>query len=136
MREQDLAWVGRGLRVGASVVPRCAGIVAAAARPLRRALHGAGRALVIGGIFDALVEHHGNVRTERLLNLNRFFRRKKMFGAVQVRAENHAFVRDFPQIGEAEHLKAARIGEDRSRPGHEAMQAAQLANPFVAGAQI
>ena len=121
---------------GAPFVPQGKRIVAAAARPLRRALHGAGRALAIGGIFDALVENHGDVRTERLLNLDRFFRRKKMFGAVQVRAENHAFVRDFAQIGEAEHLKAARIGEDRSRPGHEAMQAAELANAFVAGTQI
>ena len=141
--EQNLAGVRRCLRVHAA---RCRQVsffllhrirvVPAAARPLRRALHRCGRALMIGGIFDALVEHHGDVRTQRLLNFNRFFRRKKMFRAVQMRAEDHAFVRDFSQIGETENLKAARIGEDRSRPGHEAVQAAEPADAFVAGTQI
>ena len=91
---------------------------------------------MIGGIFDAFVENHGDVRAERLLNLDRFFRRKKMLGAVQVRAENHAVIGDLAQIGEAEHLEAARIGENRSRPGHESVQPAKLANPFVAWPQI
>jgi hypothetical protein len=55
--------------------------------------------------------------------------------AVQVRLEDDAFVGDLAQTGEAEDLVAAGIGEDGAGPGHEAMQAAELADQFVAGAQ-
>ena len=59
-----------------------------------------------------------------------------MFRTVQVRTEHDAVIGDFAEIGKAENLKAAGVGEDRSRPGHETMQAAQLANQFVARTQI
>src|SRR5277367_3996149 len=59
-----------------------------------------------------------------------------MLGAVEVRTERDAFVGDFAQFAEAEYLKAARVGEDRSGPGHKFMQAAEFADEFVAGPQI
>ena len=59
-----------------------------------------------------------------------------MFGAVQVRAKRHAFVRHLAQFAQAENLKAARIRKNRARPGHEFVQSAQLADQFVAGPQI
>ena len=37
--------------------------------------------------------------------------------------------------GEAEDLEAAGIGEDGAGPGHESVQAAELADQFVAGAE-
>ena len=89
-------------------------IVAAAARPVRVRSVAASRARGSGGSFDAFVEHHDDVRAERDLNLDRFFGRKKMLGAVEVRAESDAFVGDLAQIGEAENLEAAGIGEDRA----------------------
>ena len=52
-----------------------------------------------------------------------------------MRAEGDAFVRDFAQFTEAENLEAAGIGEDGARPGHEFVQAAQLADEFMAGTQ-
>ena len=39
------------------------------------------------------------------------------------------------QIAQAEDLEAARVGEDRARPGHELVQTAQLADQLVAGTQ-
>lgn len=59
-----------------------------------------------------------------------------MFRAIQMRTEAHAFVRDFAERGKTEDLEAARIGEKGARPGHELVEPAQLANEFVAGAQI
>ena len=40
------------------------------------------------------------------------------------------------RLAQAENLKAARIGEDRARPGHESVQAAHVANQLVPGTQI
>ena len=59
-----------------------------------------------------------------------------MLGAVEVRAKSDALVRHPAQTAEAEHLKAAGIGEDRPGPGHEIVQAAQAANQLVARPQV
>ena len=89
-----------------------------------------------GRRFDAFVEDHDDVRAERDFDFERLFGRKKMLGAIEVRAERHAIVGHFAKIAEAENLKAAGIGEDRVRPGHKPVQAAHRANQFVAGPQI
>src|SRR6516225_3776906 len=59
-----------------------------------------------------------------------------MLGAVQMRPETHAYAGDFPQISQAEDLIAAGVGKDGPAPGHEGVQAAELANQLVAWAQI
>ncbi len=91
---------------------------------------------MIGGIFNAFIEDHRDVRAERLLNLDGLFRREGMLGAIKVRTENYTVIGDFAEIGKAENLKAAGISEDRARPGHETMQPAQTADSFVARAKI
>jgi len=53
-----------------------------------------------------------------------------------MRAEAYALVGNLAQFGKAENLIAAGIGENSARPGHELMQAAELADQFVPGAQI
>ena len=53
-----------------------------------------------------------------------------------MRTEAHAFVGDFSQCRKAEDLVAAGIRKDGTRPGHKLMQAAELADQFMAGAQI
>ena len=45
--------------------------------------------------------------------------------AVDVRLEGDALVGDLAQLGEAHHLEAAGVGEDRPVPAHEAVQAAE-----------
>src|SRR5260370_34594910 len=67
-REQTLPRRDGGLGIGAPRFHRGASVIAAAARPFRRALDSGGGAFVLGGILDALVEHHRDVRTQRLLN--------------------------------------------------------------------
>ena len=44
-------------------------------------------------------------------------------------------VGDLADLGEAEDLEAAGVGEDRPVPAHEAVQAAQLGDQLVAGPQ-
>ena len=56
--------------------------------------------------------------------------------AVEVRLEDHALLGDLAQAAQAEDLKAAGIGEDGVRPGHEAVQSAHLADQLVPGPQI
>src|SRR5437879_4040425 len=63
------------------------------------------------GCLDALIEYHGDVRSQRELNLCGFLWRKEMFRAVEMGAEAHAPIGHFPQFGKAEDLIAARIRE-------------------------
>ena len=111
-------------------------IFASAAGPLRCALHCRFGDVARGGRLDALVEHHGDVGTERELNLGSFLWSEQMLRAIEMRAEAHAFVGDFAKLGKAEDLKAAGIGEDRAGPGHEFVQAAEFADQLVTRAQI
>jgi len=53
-----------------------------------------------------------------------------------MRTEGHAFFRNLAQLGQAENLEAARVSEDRTIPGHEAVQAAHFANRFNSRPQI
>ena len=47
----------------------------------------------------------------------------------------HSFLGDLAQRTEAEDLEAARVGEDRAVPAHEAMQAAVLLDHLEPGTQ-
>ena len=55
--------------------------------------------------------------------------------AVEVGLEGDAVFGDFAEVREAEDLETAGIGEDGPGPGHEAVQAAELTDEFVAGAE-
>src|SRR5215471_21540520 len=57
------------------------------------------------GSLDAFIEHHDDIRAESNLDFERFFGRKKMLRAVQVRAKPHATVTDLAQITQAENLE-------------------------------
>src|SRR4051794_3193128 len=55
--------------------------------------------------------------------------------AVEVRLEDDSTLGDLTQPAQAEDLKTAGISEKRIRPGHEAMQSAELPDQLVAGAE-
>ena len=55
--------------------------------------------------------------------------------AVDMRPEGHALLVDLAQLGERHHLEAAGIGQDRPRPVHELMQAAERCDALGAGPQ-
>jgi hypothetical protein len=95
-------------------------------RPAHRAAHGLIRGFVAGGIFQTFIQRHHDVAPERQLNIHGGFGREQVRVAIQMRAEQDAFFGDFAQIAEAEHLEAARIGEDGARPGHEFVQPPSL----------
>ena len=50
--------------------------------------------------------------------------------------EGYALIVDLPRFGERKDLEAARIRQHGVRPLHELMQAAQVADDFIAGAQV
>jgi len=54
---------------------------------------------------------------------------------IQVRAEEHTFVRDLAQGIQTENLETTGVGENRPRPVHELMQAAKVPDSLEAGAQ-
>ncbi len=72
---------------------------------------------------------------EVLLDGDGPFRRQFQKIAVDVRAEGRGVVGDVATGGEAVDLEAAAVGEDRTVPGHEAMQTAQRGDEFVSGPQ-
>ncbi len=53
-----------------------------------------------------------------------------MSSAVDVGLERHAVFVELPELGERHDLEAAGIGQDRPRPIHELMQAAQRRDPL------
>jgi hypothetical protein len=63
-------------------------------------------------------------------------RREAVAAAVEVGLEGHAVVVNAARVAEAEDLEAAAVGQDGAVPGHEAVQPAQVADEFVAGAQV
>ena len=86
-------------------------------------------------IVQALIQHHHNVATEGQLDVYGRFGREEVLVTIQVRAEDHTFVRDLAQSIQAEDLETTRVGENRPRPLHELMQAAKVPDSFVAGAK-
>src|ERR1700716_3040225 len=84
------------------------------------------------GRLNAFVENHGDVRPERDLDLRGLLRSEEMLRAVEMRTEAHAFIGYFSQFGKTEDLVAAGISENGTRPGHELVEASELAHEFVA----
>ncbi len=89
----------------------------------------------MAGYGKAFIEHHHDVAAERELDIDRVLGRKEVLVSVQMGAEENAFFRDFAEGLETEDLKAAGIGQNGSRPGHEFVEAAPLANALVPGPQ-
>ena len=55
--------------------------------------------------------------------------------AVDVALEGDAVVGNLVEISHRKNLEPAGVGEDRPRPGHEAVQIAQFRHDFFAGPQ-
>src|SRR5690606_26162558 len=106
--------------------------LAASRRPAERELHRDFRVRPARGIRRALVENHHDVGIERTLHLDRALRRQHDLRAVDRRAELDTGLGHAAQLLEAEHLKAARIGEDWPLPVHETVQTAVRAHDLDA----
>ena len=82
-----------------------------------------------------VVQHHRHVAAQLLLNGHRPLGRKGHQPAVDVRAKDGLLFRHLDKMGQAEQLKSAAVGQDRSVPAHEAMQAAEGGHRLFAGPQ-
>ena len=58
-----------------------------------------------------------------------------MFAAVDVRPEVHTVLIYLPAIGEAEHLEAAAVRQDRPIPAGEFVEATAPGDQLIAGAE-
>ena len=106
-----------------------------ALRPAQRQPHRALGLVARARQADAFVELHLDVGAEQALDLHRPLRRQFVARAVDMRLEDDAALVELAQLGEAHHLEAAGIGEDRMRPVHELVQAAELGDALGARRQ-
>ena len=106
-----------------------------ARRPAQREAHGFLRFLMRRRVGRAFIQLHDNIGIECALHLHRALRREKHLAAIDRRAETRAFLGQFADFGEAEHLKTAGIGENRLVPMHELVQTAMRGDDVLAGAQ-
>src|SRR5262249_42236749 len=97
----------------------------AALGPAQGAPGGLPGPLVAGGVLDALVEGHDHVRAELLLDGDGHLRGQAALAAVDVGAEGDPVLVQAAQVGQAEDLEAAGVGQDGAVPAHEAVQAPQ-----------
>ncbi len=104
-------------------------------RPHARQAHRLFELFARRGQLHADVENHGNVAADSLLKFNDVLGREAMLASVEVRREGDAVVVETPPALEAKDLKAARIGEDRAIPRHEAMESARRLDRRDAGTQ-
>ena len=75
-----------------------------------------------------VVERHRHVRLEGVLHADGFLGREHVARAIQVGAKLHALLVHAIELGEAHHLEAAAVGEERAVPAHEPVEAAHVAD--------
>ena len=76
-----------------------------------------------------------DVGPEQILNFHRPLGGQAIGRAVDVGLKRHAILVELSELGERHDLKAAGIGQDRPRPIHELMQAAERRDPLRAWPQ-
>ena len=103
--------------------------------PAQGALDGGAQLARGAGVRRAIVEDHGNVGPQRLLD-GHDFRAEKQQRAIQVRAELDAVGVNLANRGQAEHLETAAVSEYRQRPVHKPVQPAGGADDVETGAKV
>ena len=83
----------------------------------------------------ALVECHDDVGPQRVLHLDAPGRRQLDHRAIHVTLEDDLFVRDAVNVRQGKDLEPPAVGKDRPRPGHEAVQIAEVRDHPLAGAE-
>ena len=103
--------------------------------PTARTFGGKSGIFIIGGIGNAFIKGHGNIRVEGYLDIHRYFRRQKFLRSVYMGTEGHAVFRNLSHLSEAKNLKTATIGKNRILPIHKAMNPAGFMNQILTGPQ-
>ena len=66
---------------------------------------------MLGRILHTLIKGHCDGGAQVCLDLHTLLRAHKDAVAVQMRGKGHAFLRDLTQLGQAEHLESAAVGQ-------------------------
>ena len=90
--------------------------------PQMRDIHGVQGLLPGDSRRAAHIEHHRDIRSDHLLDVNHLFRREYVPGAVDMALELHALLMYLPELAQGEYLKAAAVGEDVAVPVAEVMK--------------
>ena len=104
--------------------------------PPNRPFHGHPRDVAWRRRRNALVEHHRDIGAELGLNVGRPLGSQQVRRTVEMRSKLGAVFGDAPALGQAEHLIAAAVGQDRPVPPDEAMQTAGASDERVARSEI
>ena len=91
---------------------------------------------MLGRILHTLIKGHCNGGTQVCLDLHTLLRTHKDAVAVQMGSKGHAFLRDLTQLGQAEHLESAAVGQDGAVPAGKLVQAAHIGYQLITGAQM
>ena len=105
----------------------------AAARPSAGVIHGPRHELAGGGVGSALIQLHGDVGADELLDAHVLLGRPVNLAAVVDGLERNPVVGELHGVREAEYLKAAGVGEHGAVVVHEAVDAAGLGHQVGAG---
>ncbi len=87
------------------------------------------------GAGRAVVQRHDDVSPELILHLHRPLGGERDGGAVDVALEGDAVIVELADVGEAEDLISAGVGEHRAVPAHPVLQATHLRHQLPTRAQ-
>ena len=99
-------------------------------RPTHRTQHGRARLIMVRGKRGALVQDHLNIAAELRLYPHAALGIQVHLRTVDRRVQLQALLADALAAGQAERLKAARIGQYRPLPAAKSMQTAKLFDQF------
>ena len=121
---------------GSALVLQAGHLRFAAGQPADGAVAACLGIIVLCGVLHTLIKGHGDGRAQVRLDLHTLFRAHEDPVSVQMGRKGHALFGDLAQLGQAEHLKSAAIGQDGAVPAGELVQAAHVGHQLVAGAQM
>ena len=129
--EQQLVRVG-----GLALLLQAGHLSLTALEPAGGALTAGFGVRVLSRILHTLIKGHCDGGTQVCLDLHTLLRAHKDAVAVQMGSKGHAFLRDLTQLGQAEHLESAAVGQDGAVPAGKFVQAAHIGYQLITGAQM
>ena len=85
---------------------------------------------------DHMIQLHGDIGANALLNPHRRLGGEFDRAAIEVRAKKGPLLRHPHLLGQAENLKSTAVGERGTTPAHEASDSPCLGDHFLTGAQV
>ncbi len=105
-------------------------------QPPHRAFEGVASGGLVRLARGDVVERHGDVRVEDPLDVGRALRSEVPARPVDMALELDAVLLDPAETFQREYLEAARVGQERTFPAHEAVQTAERRNDVFARAHV